>query len=450
MDDLLGELDAVAATADTEAETLRDRIRSTWKRLEPGVQDAARAWSESRIGYHANVYIKGMEPKRPGEVWDALHGPPDGGLLNRTSGQRWCEWDPESVFDWLLERAGLAKEDLARVNVATDAARVEVRSLRDRARPLVDALSARFPEDAGLGQAKDAIAALKGETNDSAALKSRLGGHYQSSDTLAITQGPRLPVHEGVQMQFETRLALAGEFETLARECRYVRDYLRTKVRVATALDKAAPAETSAPSAPARCRVLLLAANPDEDLALNEELRAVQEGVRASEHRERVELIPRMASRPGDLLRAMIDLRPSIVHFSGHGDSQTAIYLQDEAGGAHPVTGEALRMLFDAARGEVRVVVLASCYSAAQGEAIAKSVDCVIGMEHDFGDLSARAFAGAFYSALGAGRSVAEAFELGRASIAVEGLGDEGIPVLLVRDGVDAGDVVLVPPPKSG
>jgi len=228
-----------------------------------------------------------------------------------------------------------------------------------------------------------------------------------------------------------------------------VRDYLRAQVRVENALGKPATAEAVASSAPVRCKVLLLAANPDEDLGLNEELRAVQEGIRASEHRERIELIPRVASRPADLLRAIIDLRPPVVHFSGHGDSQTAIYMQDDAGDAKPVTGEALGLVFEAARGDVRVVVLASCYSAAQAEAIRKSVDCVIGMEHDFGDLSARAFSSVFYGALASGRSVAEAFQLGRASIAVEGLGDESIPVLLVRDGVDAADVVLAPPTKG-
>ncbi len=202
----------------------------------------------------------------------------------------------------------------------------------------------------------------------------------------------------------------------------------------------------AASSKSTRCKVLLLAANPDEDLQLNEEVRAVQEAIQASEHREHIELIPRIASRPRDLLRAIIDLRPPVVHFSGHGDPQTAIYLQDDAGDARPVTGEALRKVFAAAR-DVRVVVLASCYSAAQAEAIRMSVDCVIGMEHDFGDLSARAFSSAFYGALASGRSVADAFDLGRASIAAEGLDDDATPKLLVRDGVDASSLILVPVP---
>jgi hypothetical protein len=111
------------------------------------------------------------------------------------------------------------------------------------------------------------------------------------------------------KMQFATRLALASGFDTIARECRYVLDYLRTKVRVAAAVGPVQPDGTSKSGSSTSCAVLLLAANPDKDLALDEEVRAIEENIRASEHRAHVKFLPRLAARPGDLLRAMNELQ---------------------------------------------------------------------------------------------------------------------------------------------
>jgi hypothetical protein len=275
MDDLLAALEDVAVKADPVAASYGGRVRSTWKLLEPAVGHAARAWSGSRLGYHAEVYIKDMRPVG-GEVWDAAYGRQGSSFSNQTRGN-WAQWDRDAVFDWLLERAGRTREDVKRFDAETEVARAELRSLRDRVLPLVDVLAARDvgnAGDAGLQRAQGTITSLKGDLNEDAATKARLAGRYQSADRLAMSQGARLPVHEHVEMQFARRLALAGEFETLARECRYVRGYLRTQERVAAALDPLKPRATATPTN--SCRVLLLAANPDVDLALDEEICAAR------------------------------------------------------------------------------------------------------------------------------------------------------------------------------
>jgi len=146
MEDLVAELEAVAGRADREGAKFSGRIGSTWSLLEPGVNQAARAWSGSQIGYHADVYIDRMEPAHPSEVWDAEHGPSSSGYLSRTRGDRWMQWDREGVFDWLLGRAGLTREDMKDLNVATEAARNEVRRLRDRVLPVIDAPSTSGPD----------------------------------------------------------------------------------------------------------------------------------------------------------------------------------------------------------------------------------------------------------------------------------------------------------------
>ena len=63
--------------------------------------------------------------------------------------------------------------------------------------------------------------------------------------------------------------------------------------------------------------------------------------------------------------------------------------------------------------------MLNACYSEAQAQAIAKHIDCVVGMTTAVGDDAAIDFATAFYRALGYGRDVQTAFDLGTNQIAL-------------------------------
>ena len=73
--------------------------------------------------------------------------------------------------------------------------------------------------------------------------------------------------------------------------------------------------------APKKHVILFLAANPlDTDrLALDREARAIQLELKRSGYRDRFEFVTRWAAEPLDLLRELRELKPTIVHFSGHG-----------------------------------------------------------------------------------------------------------------------------------
>lgn len=58
-------------------------------------------------------------------------------------------------------------------------------------------------------------------------------------------------------------------------------------------------------------------------------------------------------------------------------------------------------------------------------------------------DEAARNFAIGFYGALGECESVATAYKQGRAAISLEGLRGADAPQLKIREGVDAGQLVL-------
>ena len=89
-------------------------------------------------------------------------------------------------------------------------------------------------------------------------------------------------------------------------------------------------------------------------------------------------------------------------------------------------------------------MVLNSCWAPPeQAEAIAREVDCVVGMSARFDDRSAIYFAGGFYQELGFGRSVRKAFEAGCLEIELEKSPGAEIPKLIARVGVDTSAVLF-------
>jgi hypothetical protein len=190
-----------------------------------------------------------------------------------------------------------------------------------------------------------------------------------------------------------------------------------------------------------KVRVLFLVSNPSEEdrLAVDEESRLIAAKIRSTEHRDAIELITAWAVRPDDLQQLLLQHRPHVVHFSGHGMRDAPI--GDDPAGARPaqrdmrvaprataehlmLTGEGGRVqllskavlvhLFRVLRGEVHLVLLSACHTEPIAEALVEVIPSAIGMCGSISDPAAIAFATAFYQALGYRRSIREAFDLGR------------------------------------
>jgi hypothetical protein len=221
--------------------------------------------------------------------------------------------------------------------------------------------------------------------------------------------------------------------------------------------------------------ILFLAANPigSDRLALDREARAIHVELRHSGYRDSFELVTRWAAEPLDLLRALRELKPTVVHFSGHGGQHAiedhrsessqnvdsdpgfhesyqsqGLYFQGSDGRAQFVAAAALTQTFGAAGASVKLVVLNACYSEVQAAALVTHVDCVVGISGSIQDDAARNFAIGFYGGLGARESVADAYQQGRAAISLEGLSDHDRPQLKVRSGVDARQLILAADPS--
>jgi tetratricopeptide (TPR) repeat protein len=200
-----------------------------------------------------------------------------------------------------------------------------------------------------------------------------------------------------------------------------------------------------------RCRILFLAANPESAsrLALDEESREIDQKIRSSDYRASVELITKWAIRPEDLLDYLNRYRPHVVHFSGHGTADGQLVLLDKNRQTKNVSKEAVHQVFAALRDNIRVIVLNACYSASQASTLTQTIDCVVGMKSSIGDQAAIIFAAAFYRAIGYGRSIQEAFEQGKAALAIEGTAENDTPVLHAREGVDPSKLHLVATPND-
>jgi hypothetical protein len=182
--------------------------------------------------------------------------------------------------------------------------------------------------------------------------------------------------------------------------------------------------------------ILFLAADPTDAsrLRLGEEFREIQEQLRSVKLREQVRLeLPQLSVRPADISQALLDVQPQIVHFSGHGAASGALFFENQTGQAHIVQPAALAALFEQFAHHVTCVLLNACYSEAQAWAIGEHIEYVIGMNQAISDEAAIAFAIGFYQALGAGRTIEDAFNLGCVQIQLHGVRENLTPVLFKK-----------------
>lgn len=180
--------------------------------------------------------------------------------------------------------------------------------------------------------------------------------------------------------------------------------------------------------------ILFLAADPTDAsrLRLGEEFREIQEKLKLAKLREKFRLeLPQLSVRPADISQALLDVQPQIVHFSGHGTSTGALCFENQTGQTQLVQPDALAALFEQFAQQVRCVLLNACYSETQAKAIGKHIRYVIGMNQAIGDKAAIAFVVGFYQALGAGRTIEDAYKLGCIQIRLQGIPEHLTPVLI-------------------
>jgi hypothetical protein len=209
---------------------------------------------------------------------------------------------------------------------------------------------------------------------------------------------------------------------------------------------------------PSALTILFLAANParSSQSRLEQEARDISEGLLRARHRDSFKFEQRWAVRPRDIRLALLECNPQIVHFAGHRkqdktlgsqepivqepenfietaiDPEEGLAFQDDTGQISPIPANALADLFELFSEHVRCVLLNGCYTENLAKVIAnaKHIPYVIGMNRSISNRAALAFSLGFYDAIGSGRSIKFAYDLGCTAIRMEGVPGHLTPIL--------------------
>lgn len=120
----------------------------------------------------------------------------------------------------------------------------------------------------------------------------------------------------------------------------------------------------------------------------------------------------------------LIDEKPHILHYGGHGEVEGIVLEGGE------LAGDVLRDVLKRLK-NTQCVVLNACYSVSIAKQLAEYVPYVIGTQGPINDKTAIAFAKGFYMGIVAGDSIEDAFEFGLIKIRQKKLQGRDIPILV-------------------
>ena len=202
-------------------------------------------------------------------------------------------------------------------------------------------------------------------------------------------------------------------------------------------------------------RILVVAANPlgSSPLKLDHEVKTIQEALRRSRKRDNFVVEYRLAATPSELRRALLDVEPHVLHFSGHGaGEQGLLFVSDESASAiyrseggevrsrststneiKFVPAQPLANLLKLCDEHLECVVLNACYSDVQGNAISTNSPFTIGMRDQVADHVAIKFSQGFYDAIVAGKGYESAFKWGKVAIEFDLANNEASQILVLR-----------------
>jgi hypothetical protein len=201
---------------------------------------------------------------------------------------------------------------------------------------------------------------------------------------------------------------------------------------------------------PERLRVLYLTASPDvgNPLRTDAEVNNVLKALRGAKHRDQVELHLRPAATSQDLMDGINDVRPHVIHFSGHGDGQGLLFdnASLDAPEGRQIPFELLTRLLDATDTPPALLVLNACETLAGSDSLLEVTPVVVAMADSVGDMAAGVFATHFYAGIASAQSVGAALRQAQVSMELALLEDAVAPQCVARAGIDVDQFILVKP----
>lgn len=189
-----------------------------------------------------------------------------------------------------------------------------------------------------------------------------------------------------------------------------------------------------------KIRILVLTSNQCSNgrFPVDEEASEIFERLQEGPFRDRFQLHNQAATSASDLQKLLLMYEPHIVHFSGHGNKkQRAVF-----GGTQRQRADhqGLANVFALYNAHVRLVLLNACFTKTHVQSISEVINYSIGIGKGISDQVGVTFAGAFYRALGFGKSIPVAFRSAKAEVGLIGIPQSRGIDLFVRNGVSERD----------
>jgi hypothetical protein len=180
-------------------------------------------------------------------------------------------------------------------------------------------------------------------------------------------------------------------------------------------------------------KILFLLSSPHQDLSLDEEYRSIEKAIERNSNKGDVELIVKLSTRIEDLIEALNQEKPHIVHFSGHGNSKGELMFTGDNMENMPITSNILLNLFKASKENIKLIFLDACHSHTQAQVLSQEIDYLIGMNDFISEKTATTFSTSFYASLASNKSIQESFEQAKVILEVKHAHEKEIPLLFQK-----------------
>jgi hypothetical protein len=198
-------------------------------------------------------------------------------------------------------------------------------------------------------------------------------------------------------------------------------------------------------NASADLRVAFLGTNPvsASPLRTDIESRTLARALKATTNRDKIDVRYFPAAEWSDLLEALNEFRPHIVHFSGHGGGQGVIFDNENLydNGGVEIDYKLLNMFIGSSIDKPDLLVLNACDTLDGADVFLESVKAVISMSDSIDDAAATYFSRFMYLALAEGQPISNAVLQGKLALSAMKLPDADLPNLLHRKNVDPASI---------
>lgn len=194
-------------------------------------------------------------------------------------------------------------------------------------------------------------------------------------------------------------------------------------------------------------RLALLVSNPEQNASLQTmiEARDIQKAIQSASKGTRFNVKVVLAPTFDDLIDALNQFDPQIVHFSGHGGGSALLLDNESAGqdGGEVLDFDIVARLLASTSAKVRLMVLAACDTVAGAECLLAPSRSIVAMSDSIDDEAACAFSARFYKSLADGATLRNSLEQAKLLLEQKGYEDADLPTLLTSNPKN-GEAVMV------